>query len=88
MELAPSGGASFHWLSMHRIQIVWGNELILRDGKPVGSITSAAFGHTIGKPVALGLLIIAATVRPIGPGLKAAIIRSTWPAYGMRLPFL
>ncbi len=35
---------------------VWGNELILRNGEPVGSITSAAFGHTIGKPVALGLV--------------------------------
>ena len=35
---------------------VWGNELILRDGEPIGSITSAAFGHTIGKPVALGLI--------------------------------
>ncbi len=35
---------------------VWGNELILRNGEPVGSITSAAFGHTIGKPVALGLI--------------------------------
>ncbi len=34
----------------------WGNELILRDGEPIGSITSAAFGHTIGKPVALGLV--------------------------------
>ena len=34
----------------------WGSELILRDGEPVGSITSAAFGHTIGKPVALGLI--------------------------------
>ena len=35
---------------------VWGNELILRNGEPAGSITSAAFGHTIGKPVALGLV--------------------------------
>ena len=35
---------------------VWGSELILRNGEPVGSITSAAFGHTIGKPVALGLV--------------------------------
>ena len=34
----------------------WGNELILRNGVPIGSITSAAFGHTIGKPVALGLV--------------------------------
>ncbi|HVE88688.1 MAG TPA: glycine cleavage T C-terminal barrel domain-containing protein, partial [Burkholderiaceae bacterium] len=35
---------------------VWGNELILRDGEPIGFITSGAFGHTIGKPVALGLI--------------------------------
>ena len=34
----------------------WGSELILRNGKPIGSITSAAFGHTIGRPVALGLI--------------------------------
>jgi 4-methylaminobutanoate oxidase (formaldehyde-forming) len=35
---------------------LWGNELILRDGAPVGFVTSAAFGHTIGRPVALGLV--------------------------------
>ncbi|MBA2412009.1 MAG: FAD-dependent oxidoreductase [Burkholderiaceae bacterium] len=35
---------------------VWSNELILRDSEPVGFISSAAFGHTIGKPVALGLV--------------------------------
>jgi 4-methylaminobutanoate oxidase (formaldehyde-forming) len=35
---------------------LWGNELILRDGVPVGFVTSAAFGHTLGKPVALGLI--------------------------------
>ena len=35
---------------------VWGNELILRNGEPSGFITSGAFGHTIGKPVALGLI--------------------------------
>ena len=33
---------------------VWGGELILRDGAAVGFITSAAFGHTVGRPVALG----------------------------------
>ncbi|HYM47662.1 MAG TPA: aminomethyltransferase family protein, partial [Burkholderiaceae bacterium] len=36
---------------------LWGGELILRDGEPVGSITSAAFGHTIGNPVALGQVV-------------------------------
>jgi 4-methylaminobutanoate oxidase (formaldehyde-forming) len=35
---------------------LWGGELILRDGAPVGFVTSAAFGHTIGAPVALGLV--------------------------------
>ena len=49
---------------------LWGNELILRNGKPLGSITSAAFGHTIGKPVALGL-ISAPMALPIVLGSKA-----------------
>jgi 4-methylaminobutanoate oxidase (formaldehyde-forming) len=35
---------------------LWGNELILRDGVAVGFVTSAAFGHTVGAPVALGLV--------------------------------
>ncbi len=32
----------------------WGDEPIRRDGRVVGSITSAAFGHTLGRSVALG----------------------------------
>ena len=32
----------------------WGNELLLRDGEPVGFVTSAAFGHTLGATVLLG----------------------------------
>ncbi len=35
---------------------LWGGELVLRDGAPAGFVTSAAFGHTIGRPVALGLV--------------------------------
>jgi glycine cleavage system aminomethyltransferase T/glycine/D-amino acid oxidase-like deaminating enzyme len=35
---------------------LWGGELILRDDAPVGFVTSAAFGHTLGRPVALGLI--------------------------------
>jgi 4-methylaminobutanoate oxidase (formaldehyde-forming) len=35
---------------------LWGNELILREGVPVGFVTSAAFGHTLGRPVGLGLV--------------------------------
>ena len=47
---------------------VWGSELILRNGEPIGSITSAAFGHTIGKPVALALI-----ARTDGPADRAWI---------------
>ncbi len=35
---------------------LWGGELILRDGAAAGFVTSAAFGHTLGKPVALGIV--------------------------------
>ena len=33
-----------------------GGELVLRDGRPAGEITSAAYGHTLGAAVALGLV--------------------------------
>lgn len=32
----------------------WGDEPILHDGRVVGAVTSAAFGHTIGRAVAMG----------------------------------
>ncbi len=32
---------------------LWGGELILRDGVAVGKLISAAYGHTLGRPVAL-----------------------------------
>ncbi|MBS1135479.1 MAG: FAD-dependent oxidoreductase [Burkholderiaceae bacterium] len=35
---------------------LWGGELILRNNAPAGFVTSAAFGHTLGKPVALGII--------------------------------
>jgi heterotetrameric sarcosine oxidase gamma subunit len=35
-------------------RMLWGGEAILRDGKPVGFVSSAAFGHTFGCPVAMG----------------------------------
>jgi 4-methylaminobutanoate oxidase (formaldehyde-forming) len=34
--------------------MLWGGEAILRDGAPVGFVTSAAYGHSLGCPVALG----------------------------------
>ena len=33
---------------------LWGGELILRDGEPVGHLTSAAYGATVGAAVGLG----------------------------------
>ena len=34
----------------------WGGELLLRDGEPAGFASSAAFGHTLGRPVMLGYI--------------------------------
>jgi len=36
--------------------IVWGGELVLRDGEPAGQVTSAAYGATVGASVGLALL--------------------------------
>jgi 4-methylaminobutanoate oxidase (formaldehyde-forming) len=36
--------------------MMWGGELVLRDGVPVGQVTSAAWGETIGSAVGLGYL--------------------------------
>ncbi|WP_367718263.1 FAD-dependent oxidoreductase [Nitratireductor sp. GISD-1A_MAKvit] len=36
--------------------VLWGGELILRDGQPVGEVRSAAYGHTLGCSVALGVV--------------------------------
>lgn len=46
MVVLTADGAAQHML--------WGGEAILRDGRPVGFVTSAAFGHTLGCPVAMG----------------------------------
>jgi sarcosine dehydrogenase len=34
--------------------LLWGGETLLRDGKPVGDLSSAAYGHTLGASVGLG----------------------------------
>jgi heterotetrameric sarcosine oxidase gamma subunit len=36
--------------------MLWGSELILRDGVPVGQLSSAAFGHSVGAAVGLGMV--------------------------------
>jgi 4-methylaminobutanoate oxidase (formaldehyde-forming) len=34
--------------------LLWGGEALLRDGRPVGDLTSAGYGHTVGASVGLG----------------------------------
>ena len=34
--------------------LLWGGETLLRDGRPVGDLTSAGYGHTIGASVGMG----------------------------------
>nr|WP_264674567.1 glycine cleavage T C-terminal barrel domain-containing protein [Nocardioides lijunqiniae] len=36
--------------------MLWGGELVLRDGTPVGQVTSAAWAQTVGSSVGLALL--------------------------------
>ncbi len=52
---------------------LWGGELILRNNSPVGFVTSAAFGHTLGMPVALGFIS-----NPHGAADKAWIEAGTY----------
>ncbi len=36
--------------------IAWGGELVVRDGKPAGEVTSAAYGHTLGRTACLAMV--------------------------------
>jgi 4-methylaminobutanoate oxidase (formaldehyde-forming) len=36
--------------------VAWAGELVLRDGRPAGEVTSAAYGHTLGRTVCLALV--------------------------------
>jgi 4-methylaminobutanoate oxidase (formaldehyde-forming) len=36
--------------------MLWGGELVLRHGEPVGQVTSAAWGATVGASVGLALV--------------------------------
>jgi sarcosine dehydrogenase len=44
----------------------WGDEPIHHDGRIVGSVTSAAFGHTLGRAVAMGYVSGPVAVDPRG----------------------
>ncbi|AGB24029.1 glycine cleavage system T protein (aminomethyltransferase) [Mycobacterium sp. JS623] len=43
------------------VSVVMGKEPVFFDGKPVGYVTSAAYGHTVGAPVAYAWLPASAT---------------------------
>ena len=36
---------------------LWGGELLVRDGRPAGHLTSAAYGHTLGCAVGMGYVV-------------------------------
>jgi glycine cleavage system aminomethyltransferase T len=44
--------------------VAWGDEPVYRDGRPVGVLTSAAHGHTLGRPVAIGYVDCAPGAAP------------------------
>jgi dimethylglycine oxidase len=44
------------------VSVVMGKEPVFLDGKAVGYVTSAAFGHTVGAPVAYAWLPASAGV--------------------------
>jgi glycine cleavage system aminomethyltransferase T len=41
--------------------VVLGHEPVFLDGQPAGYVTSAAFGHTVGRPIAYAWLPASAT---------------------------
>ncbi|MFZ2016362.1 MAG: FAD-dependent oxidoreductase [Nocardioides sp.] len=51
------------WVLEDPEPMVWGGELLLREGEPAGQVTSAAYGATIGACVGLSLLRADAPVR-------------------------
>ncbi len=54
-----------------REPLLWGGEALLRDGAPVGDLTSAAYGHTVGASVGLGYV-----KRADGAAIDAAWLES------------
>ena len=59
-----------------RRSVVLGHEPVFLDGRPAGYVTSAAFGHTVGAPIAYAWLPASAT-----PGTAVEI-----EYFGRRIP--
>jgi glycine cleavage system aminomethyltransferase T len=51
--------------------MMWGSELLLRDGEPAGQVTSAAWGETLGAAVGLAYLR-----NPAGDPVTAEFVRA------------
>jgi 4-methylaminobutanoate oxidase (formaldehyde-forming) len=66
VTLTVDGFAPFH-----------GGETILHDGKVVGSVTSAGFGHTLQRTIAFGYVPAALAVEP---GFDVIAFGETWQA--------
>jgi glycine cleavage system aminomethyltransferase T len=65
--------------------MVWGGELVLRDGEPAGQVTSAAYGATVGASVGLALLRADAPVRQDDLDRSAFAIDLAGTTYPARL---
>jgi glycine cleavage system aminomethyltransferase T/glycine/D-amino acid oxidase-like deaminating enzyme len=57
--------------------VVLGHEPVFVDGRPAGYVTSAAFGHTVGRPIAYAWLPASATV---GTSVEIGYFSSRIPA--------
>ena len=57
--------------------VVLGHEPVYVDGRPAGYVTSAAFGHTVGRPIAYAWLPASATV---GTGVEIEYFGTRIPA--------
>ncbi|HTT53069.1 MAG TPA: FAD-dependent oxidoreductase [Streptosporangiaceae bacterium] len=54
--VVDAGPAAGRPAASGRGPMLWGGELLLRDGGPAGQLTSAAWGEALGSPVGLGYL--------------------------------
>lgn len=79
--------------------VLWGGEVVLRDGRPVGYLTSGAYGHSLGGGVGMGYvarddgpadrpwLLGAGYTIDTGDGVVPATahVRAPWDPTGARL---
>ena len=63
--------------------MLWGGELLRRDGRPVGQVTSAAWGETVGSCVGLAYV---PPRRPGRPGTGSAAGRHDVDVAGTAYP--